>query len=387
MILNANIKSGQAILFLGPALVLTGILVSSPNVTMAAEDEVDRDSLNYQPRIYRNPAERREAGLLTEITDWLTFSGLLEIEKEKTRQHFRENVTVTEEAPTTSTLQLTFKSEFQDWLEAEIVFETEYSRHLHDGSSNYHSSAHSLVDEAEVSVDVGDAGVKFGRLNIPFGEYNSYFVTGPMLEFGETRRDAVMLNYTFTEAVEVTLFVFDSKVDELNGHDKVDWGASFEYKSKGESVRIGASYLSDLSESDEQFLEDFNNNYLRQVPAWSAYILYGFDEYELTLETVNALDEFAELDPVSNKPSSTNLEFASFAVPEFLFAFRFARSNELQDSPEWEYGLSATWLSRNRFSLSADYLYGDFRRNFVVDDNDIELSHHHQISIRLSVEL
>ena len=384
---KANTGSYQTIFEAGTILVLCGILVLLPPVACASEEIPELEPAEQQSRIYRNPAERREAGLATEITDWLTFSGLVEFEKEKTRQHYRENITVKQESPTTSTLQLAFKSEYQDWLEAELVFETEYSRHLHEGADNYHTGAHSIVDEAGISIDLDDVGLKFGRLNVPFGEYNSYFVTGPMLEFGETRRDTVMLDYAFSDLLELSVFMLDSKVDKTGSHNKYDWGASLEYQSIDESIRTGASYLSDLAESDELFLEDFNNNYQRKVSAWSAYILYAFDDYEISLETVNALDDFAELDAAVNKPSSTNLEFTSFAVPQFLFALRIAHSSELEEAPEWEYGLSASWLSKSRFILSADYLYGDFRKNFVLNDDDIELSHYHLIAVRLTVEL
>ena len=387
MIVNANFNIKCTTWFPGLISIIFTMLILLPQITLAEEKAIEQDSSSHETRIYRNPAERREAGQLTEITDWLTFSGLIEIEKEKTRQHYRTNITVTEKEPTTTTLQLAFKSEFQEWLEAEIVFETEYSRHLHDNSTRYHFGTHSLVDEAEVSIDLDDVGLKFGRLNVPFGEYNSYFVTGPMLEFGETRRDSVMLDYSIDDTVEFTVFAFDSKVDKTNKQDDFDWGASFEYKSEDESIRIGASYISDLSESDEEFLHEFYDSYQQQVSAWSAYILFGFDSYELSLETVNALDEFIELDLVANKPSSINLELATFAIPEFLFACRIAHSDELEDAPEWEYGLTVTWLSKSRFIFSADYIYGDFEKNFVLDDDDVELGHHHQIAVRLAIEL
>lgn len=366
-------------------LIISSGFTSYVFASGANDAGIERD--DEQRRIYRNPAERREAGLENQLTEWLSFSGLLEIEKEKTRQHYRQNVGVSTEEPTTSTLQLAFRSEFEGWLEAEVVFESEYSRHLHDGSDNYHHSAHSRIDEAEFSVDFDVIAIKFGRINVPFGEYNSYFVTGPLLEYGETRRDSMMLEYAFNDEAEVTVFIFDSKVGKLNNESKLDLGASFEFKTKDETVVLGMSYISDLAESDELFLEDFNNTYQQRVAAWSAYLLAGYDKFELSLETVRALDEFVELDSESNKPAATNLEIVCFAVPDFLIAARIEHSKEFEEAPEWQYGLTVTWLTKSRFVLSADYLYGDFKNNFVEDDDGNVLSHHHQIAARLSVEL
>lgn len=354
--------------------------------TPEQDDEETAHEAREKNLFYRNPEERREAGLFREITDWLSFATLLEVEKETTHNHFAENIAVTEEEPTTTTLQLVFKSEIDDWFEAEVVFESEYSRHMHDNENKYHDAAHSKIDEAEFSFDFDDIGIKFGRINVPFGEYNSYFVIGPLLEFGETLRDAVMIDYAISDSLEVTLFAFESRVDKSNQDDDYDWGASIEFTNDDESIRIGTSYTSDLAESDEEFLKDFNQQYLNQVSAWSAYALAGFDSFEITIETVQALDEFMEYDTNANQPSSTNVEFAYFFGDDFQIALRYAVSDELEEAPEKQHGASFTWRPVNHLVLSFDYLYGKFKKNFVRDDDDVPLNHQHQVATRMSLE-
>jgi len=131
-------------------------------------------------------------------------------------------------------------------------------------------------------VNLGDWGMKIGRLYVPFGVYYSHFVTGPLLEFGQTRGDAILMDYTWRDTLELAAYIFDSKVDRRENHNEVDWGVNLEYVSKDESTRIGVGYLSDLAESQEELLFDFNNNFLRRVPAWNVYGMVGLPPFELT---------------------------------------------------------------------------------------------------------
>ena len=369
---------------------MTSILVLAPvHASDVYEDTVriNEEKQTERPsRLYRSPEERRKAGIGTEITDWLTFYGLLEIEKVNTRKHFRQNYEVADDEPSTSTLQLGFDVEYAEWLEIELILESEYARHLHQDSDTYQHDIHSKVDEAQVGIDIGNVGLKFGRLYVPFGEYYSYFIVGPTLEFGETRNDAVMVDYSFAENFEVTVFAFESNAHKFNSDNDYDWGWSFELLLNNESIRFGASYLSDLAESEKKLLEDTDNLYLRQVPAWSAYALLGFEHFEITVETVQALESFKELDEIADKPSSTNLEFAYFPSQTMQFAFRLAHSKELKDASQWQHGATATWWLGKRLSYSFDYLYGTYKDGFVVDDEDRELNHEHQIAVRMAVE-
>ena len=327
-------------------------------------------------RIYRNPEERREAGLGTQITDWLSVSGLLEIERERSDQFYSNNIDFTDDPGSVYTLQLGLDLEFSESVAAEVVFESEHNK----------KRTHSMVDEALLAASFEPWGFEAGRLYVPFGEYYSHFVTGPLLEFGETRADAIVVDYTIADAVEIAAYVFDGNVAEPNKSRSTDWGINFDYSSEDESVRLGVGYLSDLAESDERFLSEFANVSERAVPAWNAYALFGSYPYEVTAEIVKAAKTFVEFDEQENSPSAYNVEFAYFPVPTTQFAIRFEGSDEFSEEPENQWGVNFTWRPNDLMSLSLDYLKGRYRNGFVVDDDDNELRDQNEIAFQLAVE-
>jgi len=325
-------------------------------------------------KIYSSPSERREAGFGTELTDWLKFSGLVELEKEYRKDKYSGSVDVTESDRPAQSVQFGFNVDLFGWLEGEFVFEVENDKRYH-----------SRLDEGLIGLELDPWGVKFGKLYVPFGEYYSHFVIGPMLEFGETRASSVIIDYAFAETIEVAGYVFNSKVDEVDEGENTDWGVNLEITSEDESIRFGAGYLSDLSETEEPLLED-ERAYERRVSAWNAYLLFGMNQFEFTAEIVKANRSFSELDSNADKPVAWNLELAYFPRDAMQLAARIEHSDEFEDNPEWRYGVSVTWrLSRN-LGVSFDYLYADFKSGFVVDDDDNKLGHSHQMAAQFSFE-
>ncbi|MGI9285400.1 MAG: LbtU family siderophore porin [Pseudomonadales bacterium] len=366
-----------------------------PLLCYAAEDEDEFGEPAVQAaRFYRNPEERREAGLGRQLTDWLLFSGLLEIEKEYLENKFKNNITTTEDDGAVPTIEAVFELTIFPWLVGEFVFEAEYD-------TGYFARA----DEILIAIESETWGLKIGRQNLPFGEYYSHFVSGPLLEFGETRATSLIADHSFNDNFEVSAFVFDSDFGEPSGNDNYDWGLAVEYVSSNEAIRFGASYLSDLAETDERLLEEHIYTYKKRVSAWSAYALIGFDSFELTAEIVQARrtlthfetpateveqdeeSEDGEVEEVTGfKPTSYNLELAYFPQPHLQFAVRVEHSDELEDEPEWRYGVSATWRIGKYVGVSLDYLYGDYKNDFVLDDNDNALDHSHQVAVQVVVE-
>ena len=350
-------------------------LLSLPIPLLADNQQIGSSELTGKPaKIYRSPEERREAGLGTQLTDWLMFSGLVEIEKEYKKNNFDNGLETTVNGDIIPTIQLGLDFSFADWLEAEFIYEAEYDRRFND-----------QIDEALIAVDIGKWGIKFGRQFPAFGEYYSHFVTGPLLEFGEIRKTSIIVDYSFNDQIEVSGFVFEGDIDKIGNNNEYDWGLSFEYVSGNEALRIGASYLSDLAETDEKLLEE-TISYERRVSGWSAYLLIGMNEFEVTAEMVHALRAFDEFDSDADKPSSYNVELAYFPTQSVQLAMRIENSDELEDQPEWQYGAAVTWRIANLFNLTVDYLYGDFKNGFVLDDDDNELDHRHLIAAQVALE-
>ncbi len=116
----------EGVVFLAMAFLSMVFFCKSGN-TQPQPSELEN---NPQPaaKIYRNPAERRESGSGTKITDWLRFSGLFELDKEYgqltlnngNHENYYENPTFT--------LQLGFSMEFKEWFEAQLIFDAEYDK-------------------------------------------------------------------------------------------------------------------------------------------------------------------------------------------------------------------------------------------------------------------
>jgi len=327
-------------------------------------------------RIYRTPAERRNAGLGREITEWLRISTLAELEDESRQNNFSNGLSVTEDERAVLTLQLGLDFTISDWLQAELIFEAES-----DGVNN-----HSRLDEGFISAEIEQWGIKIGPQYVPFGEYYSQFVTGPLLEFGETNADSLIVDYEITNHIELAGFVYDSEVGRQTGGDSFDWGARIEFSSEDESRVLGLSYLSDLAESDEEFLKDENNSFERKVPAWNVYGLYAFSQFAITAEVVSAIGEFAEFEPVSDSPSAYNIEFAYFPGATVQLAIRTERSDEFEDAPRQQYGISASWRPRGNISLSIDYLRASYKNGFVLDGDDNDLENSNSVAAQLALE-
>lgn len=362
---------------------LTSLILLSlhllPVVSLGGEGSQDADEPATEPpstRIYRSPEERREAGLGTQVTDWMKVSWLLEFEAENVEDHYIGGNGSRDTETNTQTLQLGFDIKISEFLQLELLFEGENSDRFH-----------SKMDEGIIDAELGKWGVKLGRQYLQFGAYYSHFITGPMLEFGETRADSLIVDYAITNTLEIAVFLLDSKVSKADNGNDFDWGIGLEYVSAKEAVRVGMGFLSDLAESDEQLLEDQGNTYQQRVPAWNIYSLVAMNDFELTAESVHANSTFKELESDSNQPSSHNLEIAYFPNPTTQIAVRMEYSRELQGQPKWQYGLGGTWFPNKNISLSMEYFYGEYKSGFVLDDDDRALDNRNLIAVRLAMEL
>ncbi len=324
---------------------------------------------------FRTRDERREAGLGTELTDWLTFSGLVEVEHIREVADFDVGLADHYDFSTDPAVQGALDISFLDIFEAELILE-----YTEDGRDPF-------MDELIVAADVGNIGFSAGRFYAPFGLYYSHFVNGPMLEFSDTRRDMFLIDYDFFDVLEVGVFAFDGesrKFDE--SENDTGWGALVDAFLLGGRLNVGAGYISNLAESDEEFLFEENNVFGRKVGAWNAYAVYEADTWDISFETVRALASFRELEPNSNRPEAWNIEAAYFPGNTFELAFRYERSKELIDAPEAQYGVALTWRLPNNISMTAEYLRADFKKGFVEEDDDIYLRSGNTIALWFAFE-
>ncbi|MEN8174152.1 MAG: LbtU family siderophore porin, partial [Pseudomonadota bacterium] len=332
------------------------------------------DGSEDKVRIYRTREERREAGLQRQLTPWLALSGLVELEYLYRQFSLHDTSDSDGEEEATKSLQLGLLFTPLPWMKAEVIYE-------YDDELNEHT-----IDEAIASFEARDFELEVGRQNFPFGEYFSHFVTGPALEFGETRHDGATLSYGPDDRLDLSGFVFkgDARSTRPDASDW-DWGLALE-ASPSENMTFGLSYVSDLADAEEGLLEDEGNRHENRVDGLSAYALFGFDRFEVTAEVVSALDAFKELEADQDRPWAWNLELALFPAESFEWALRVEGSRELEDEPKFRAGVGMAWRVMKNTTLQVEYLRGIYERGLAEDNREREIDKDHNFGAMISVE-
>ena len=321
----------------------------------------EEDEREGQSRLYRTRSERREAGLDREITPWLRFSGLVELEaigETFAVEESDENLTATEEV---AVVQLGLVAEPLDWLAGELILE-------------YDSEANGVfVEEAILSADIGDWELSVGRQYLPFGVYYSNFITGPILEIGETQEDAAILSWDHEDRLELSASVYKGIARR---QDESDNGLDYTLALNGvihERLGIGVSYLTDLGDADGRLLEEQDNRFLNKVAGLSASAIWIGDSFESTFEVLGAQKRFEDLDGDRDRPLAWNLELALFIHLGAELNFRLEGSRQIAGFPKTQWGVATNIQLHQRAFLTLELLRGDYRRGLAVDDEDSPL--------------
>lgn len=330
------------------------------------EDEqaiIDRTPQDERVRIYRTPQERREAGRKRELTDWIALSGLVELEYNFQRFSLSDTSNHTHNDDFDAFLQLGLEVSPFTWMTAELIYQF-----ATESFSDWNSSDAHTLDEATVSLEASDFELVAGKQYLPFGVYFSRFVSNPILEFGETRDWGVTLSYVPNDRLDVSAFAYDGQAKEVGSKGASwDWGVAAEV-SPSEYGSFGVSYLSDLADSQDGLLDDFDDRYETRVDALSAFATIEYDRFELTGELVSALDSFEELDSDRDKPQAWNVELAFYPEGDFEWALRLEGSDELEDAPRLQGGAAVAWRVTRYASVTIEYLRGSYKAGLAEDD-------------------
>lgn len=357
--------------------IVTALTVLMSPMPAVAEEEVINDQDEEQARTYTTREERREAGVKHKIIDGLTVSALAEVEYLYERSSLIDTASHNRDDELSQTLQLGLDLTPWRWAKGELIYEFE---------NTSGENLKGTLDEAIVAFEARDFELELGKLFLPFGEYFSHFVTGPLLEFGETRGRAAVLSYGPDDRLDISAFLYKGKAKEAESDSgNLDWGFAAE-ASPFEFVSLGLSYLSDLADSEEEFLSDSNDRYESRVSGLSGYALFGYDQVELTAEFVRALDSFNELDSDRNQPRAWNLELAYYPQDNLEWALRLEGSNEFEDEPRLQGGISVTWRVTRTAFVTLEYLRGAFTRGLAEDSEERELDQVQQIGALVSIE-
>lgn len=326
-------------------------------------------------RRFTTREEQRDEALKHEITDWLAVSGLVELEFLRTQFNTAESSSQVYKSESGRSFESVLDITPLPWLKSELVWEYDFKTNR------------DKLDEAIVAFALSDFELELGRLYPPFGEFYSHFVSGPLLEFGETRGTGAVLSYAPGDWLDVSAVVFRGKAEKLgSGGRSVDWGLAME-AAPLEMVTLGVSYFSDLAESDENLLADTGRRYQRRVAGMNAYAQVVYEWGDLTAEWVRALSSFRELESDRNKPQAWNTELAVYLTDDLGLALRLEGSEELEDAPHRQGGVALTWRFWNKFFLTGEVLRGTFKRGLAEDAKERELLRVNQIGVQISMDL
>lgn len=340
--------------------------------TALAQPETEAASAEAGARLYTTPQERREAGRERRLAPWLSMASLAEVEW--VQQRFALDGGGQDRSRDGSAgVQLGFTATPLEWTKAELILQ-------------YDTDIDKLeVDEATAAAEYGPWELTLGKQFLPFGVFFSHFVSGPILEFGETRQSAGTLAWGPGEEIDLSLSLYRGSARKVNaGSNRLDWTLALE-SWPTQSLSVGASILSDLADSDDRLLSDERDRFERKVPAASIYLAWVGDAYELTVEALGATRSFQELDRDRNRPMAWNLEFAHFPHPSFDWALRLEGSRELEDAPRLQGGVAVTFRVRREAALTLEVLHGRFKDALATDDEDNPYQSLTQLGALLSI--
>lgn len=338
--------------------------------------ETTPDASEDEARLFTTPEEKREAGRRTEITPWLTAYGLVEVEfsyEDYDIDHGRDDDSGRYDV---TTVQLGLVVDLFELAEVEAIVEYDSN----EGSTKF--------EEAFVAIEKDRWALSAGRLYTPFGIYFSRFVSGPLIEFGETRaNEALIVSHSPDDALDlsVTLYSGDARKSGTSA-PQWNWVLAMDAEISPE-WSVGWSYQTDLADADSELLEDEGNRYDRRVAGISAYVQWAQEPYQAGLEVLGATSSFDELDADRDRPSAWNAEVSrSFLDEDFEVALRIEGSDELEDEPHLRYGIAANWRISEYAVLTLEYLHGEFKDELATNDDDEPYDHVDSVAAELTLE-
>jgi hypothetical protein len=346
-----------------------------PLLVMADSSRQPTEEINLDRSELTDPADFREGdeenGIA--ITPWLSLFG--EVELEWTRETLTPAGGGKKEQATETAA--TFKLGFlvQPWSSGKLEVVLEYDT----------ATDQLIADEASIIVESAPWKLRAGKFYTPLGRYWDNFVTGPILDFGETRASGISLGYSADGMPDLSFMLYQGEADDQGSHaEALDWAFSLE-SHPSENLSLGISYQSDLADSNDRLLYEYGNRFARKVGALSSYILWTTPEFELSLEGLGALNSFSELDSDRDRPMAWNLELMHPLPADLHLAWRLEGSRELEDQPEIQAGLALIWEPTEHASITLEYLHGKFKKGLANDDNDEPYRHVDTISAMLTI--
>lgn len=344
------------------AILLTGLLaLSAPALALHPEEKSELENLKKRIEILEGqktpePPAESQAAEFGRIGKYITLHGLLEIEAAYAKADGGDATSDLSLA----TAELSIEAALNDYLGGHLTLLHEEEDGAEDGID---------VDEAVISLTapgpiLGQTGsLHAGRMYVPFGMFNSYMISDPLtLELGETRDTALLL------ALEGELWTlkagtFNGGVDPAGDDDTIDsWVLALDF-TLGERLGFGASYISDLAESDNQLVQDAAL-FTDSVAGASVYLSAHCGQFGLEAEYLAALDDFDTAlvaigeDLTGRRPAAWNLELAWMPSDQLQLAARYEQAEDFRDDVR-RYGTTVSYGLYEHAVVALEYLHAD----------------------------
>jgi len=337
------------------------LLLAAIAPSMAAHPDTKQEIENLKERIRaletelgQEPAEEQPF-TLTALGKHLSFSGLLELEASYNKL---ENAEESSDLAL-ATAQLSTEAGINEHVGGHLIL-------LYEEDDPNDESI--KVDEAVISLSCPrplfgqTLAFHGGKMYVPFGKFNSYMVSDPLtLDLGETN-DTAALFALEGDTWGLSFGVFNGGTDAAGDDDHIDsLVASLEVEPV-EGVHLGASYMSDLAESDIGLVAD-PALYGSSTPALSGYLSLEFARFGIEAEVLGAIEDFDQAliglsDLTGDRPLAWNLEAAWMPSDKAQLAARVEDANDFQDDV-MRYGATGSYGIFANTVAALEYLYAD----------------------------
>jgi hypothetical protein len=386
-------------------IVLAGTLVLGLFAAMANAQALDREALKAEIKEELKEELSNEGGLLAGIQDRIHLSGLIEfggvwqdIDHKRGRGGAKED----ESDLTLTTVELGMEAEVNDWVNVDVLLLYE------DPTFGEETS----VDLDEATLTIGNTEkfplyLSVGAMYVPFGALLTHFPDDPLIDvpltllLGETREKAALLGVEY-QGFSLSAYAFNGDMDEAEQDNEVEtYGldANYSFDDKGFDVLIGASYISNIADSDgltealedddrhggpDTGLDEVRNN----INGFDAYLHAGYAGFFLDAEYMTALDRFeanelaegfGRAEPeVWNIEVGYNLDWGK----NLEIAFKYAGSDEAEalGYPEKRYGIALNQEVFEGVIVSVASLYDEYEKR-DIDGRDDRRTVYGQVAI------
>ncbi len=289
-----------------------------------------------------------------------------------------------------TTVEFGIEAMINEWVTGEVILLFEDPT-FDDEDSNFD------VDVGTITIGNTDQFPLFatvGKFYVPYGALLTHFPDDPLVDvpvtltFGEINERALLVGFDMGGFI-LSAYAFNGTVEETgddeNQIDSYGVDANFTYESEANELilQIGASYLSNLADTDG--ITDVINDNVGvsklddSVDGWAAYFSSSWSIFFLEAEYMAALDSFHKTELATKhgdgaKPAVWNIEigFNYDWWRNLEVAFKYAGSDEAEGLtiPETRFGVALNQEIFDNTIWSIGYLNDEFDDN--VFDNGTE---------------